>query len=102
MRPPAGAEAGSGGRGGGPGLGRPPAEGAAGKLADVPDEVVGTSLLRFAEDLRRDGFAVQNALELPWAISPVEGQASRIEPVKRAMYGRAEFDLPRRRVLLAA
>ena len=45
---------------------------------------------------------VQNALELPWTTSPVEGQANRIKTLKRAMYGRAGSDLLRRRVLLAA
>lgn len=74
----------------------------AGKLADVLDEVAGTSLVRFAEGLKRDGVAVQNALELPWTTSPVEGQVNRIKTMKRAMYGRAKFDLLRRRVLLAA
>jgi transposase len=31
----------------------------------------------------------------------VEGQVTRIELVKRQMFGRAKFDLLRRRVLLA-
>ena len=54
------------------------------------------------EGLRRDATAIHNALELPWTTSPVEGQVNRIKTLKRAMYGRAGFDLLRRRVLLAA
>jgi transposase len=73
-----------------------------GELATVLEEMAGTPLARFAEGLRRDAAAVQNALELPWTTSPVEGQVNRIKTLKRAMYGRAGFDLLRRRVLLAA
>ena len=61
-----------------------------------------TPLARFGEGLERDAIAIENALELPWTTSPVEGQVNRIKTVKRAMYGRAGFDLLRRRVLLAA
>jgi transposase len=71
-------------------------------LVDVLNEVATTPLARFAQGLDRDADAVQNALELPWTTSPVEGQVNRIKTVKRAMYGRAGFDLLRRRVLLAA
>ncbi len=73
-----------------------------GELATVLAEMAGTPLARFAEGLKRDAAAVQNALELPWTTSPVEGQVNRIKSLKRAMYGRAGFDLLRRRVLLAA
>jgi transposase len=73
-----------------------------GKLADVLDEVARTALARLAKGLERDGVAVENALELPWTTSPVEGQVNRIKTVKRAMYGRAGFNLLRQRVLLAA
>ena len=34
--------------------------------------------------------------------SPIEGQISRIKAIKRQMYGRANYALLRRRVLLAA
>jgi transposase len=71
-----------------------------GELATVLAEMAGTPLARFAEGLKRDAAAVQNALELPWTTSPVEGQVNRIKTLKRAMYGRAGFDLLRRRVLL--
>src|SRR4051812_2948474 len=42
--------------------------------------MAGTPLARFAEGLKRDAAAVQNALELPWTTSPVEGQVNRIIP----------------------
>jgi transposase len=73
-----------------------------GELAAVLDEMAGTPLARLAAGLERDAAAVRNALELPWTTSPVEGQVNRIKTLKRAMYGRAGFDLLRRRVLLAA
>ena len=57
---------------------------------------------RFAVSLSRDKDAVQAALELPWTTSPVEGQVNRIKTIKRSMYGRADFDLLRARVLNAA
>lgn len=72
-----------------------------GELAAVLDEMAGTPLARLAEGLKRDAAAVRNALKLPWTTSPVEGQVNRIKTLKRAMYGRAGFDLLRRRVLLA-
>lgn len=73
-----------------------------GELATVLAEMAGTPLARFAEGLKRDATAVQNALKLPWTTSPVEGQVNRIKTFKRAMDGRAGFDLLRRRVLVAA
>ncbi len=73
-----------------------------GKLVDVLKDMATTPLARFGEGLERDAIAIENALELPWTTSPVEGQVNRIKTVKRAMYGRAGFDLLRRRVLLAA
>ena len=42
------------------------------------------------------------ALALPWSTSPVEGQINRLKTIKRQMYGRAGFDLLRRRILAAA
>jgi transposase len=73
-----------------------------GELVTVLEEMAATPLARFAEGLKRDAAAIQNALELPWTTSPAEGQVNRIKTLKRAMYGRAGFDLLRRRVLLAA
>lgn len=55
----------------------------------------------FASGLRRDYAAVAAALELPWSQGPVEAQVQRLKLLKRAMYGRAKFDLLRQRVLYA-
>jgi transposase len=56
----------------------------------------------FAGSLRQDRDAVHAALTLPWSTGPVEGQINRLKVIKRTMYGRASFELLRRRVLAAA
>jgi transposase len=58
-------------------------------------------LRNFAMGLRRDFEAVGNALKLPWSNGPTEGQVHRLKMIKRQMYGRAKFDLLRKRVLLS-
>jgi transposase len=55
----------------------------------------------FAASVRRDRAAVQAALDHAWSSGRVEGQVTKIKLVKRQMYGRATFDLLRRRLLLA-
>ena len=59
-------------------------------------------LRNFAMGLRRDFEAVSNALQLPWNNGPTEGQVHRLKMIKRQMYGRAKFDLLRKRVLLSS
>ncbi|MFC4944215.1 transposase [Pseudonocardia sp. GCM10023141] len=54
----------------------------------------------FATGLLKDYDAVRNGLTLPWSSGAVEGAVGKLKAVKRAMYGRANFDLLRRRVLL--
>jgi transposase len=54
---------------------------------------------RFAEGLSRDQAAVEAALAESWSNGPVEGQVNRLKTIKRQMYGRASFELLRRRVL---
>ena len=56
----------------------------------------------FAAGLRRDLAAVEAALTEEWSSGQVEGQVNRLKLVKRAMFGRANPDLLRRRVLRAA
>jgi transposase len=56
-------------------------------------------LYRFAKGLQRDYDAVQAALSLPWSNGQTEGQVNRLKVLKRMMYGRANFDLLRLRVL---
>ena len=58
-----------------------------------------TDLRNFAMGLQRDFEAVSNALKLPWSNGPTEGQVHRLKMIKRQMYGRAKFDLLRKRVL---
>jgi len=60
------------------------------------------ALKGFARGLHRDYAAVAAALSSPWSQGQVEGQISRLKLLKRQMYGRAKFDLLRRRVLQAA
>jgi len=61
-----------------------------------------SELRRFAAGLETDRAAVQAGLTLPWSNGQVEGQIHRLKLVKRTMYGRAGFDLLRRRVMRAA
>jgi transposase len=56
----------------------------------------------FTTGLWRDHQAVTNGLTLPYSSGPVEGNVNRIKMLKRQMYGRAKFDLLRKRVLLPA
>jgi transposase len=56
----------------------------------------------FAVGVRQDYGAVAAALEYAWSKGPVEGQINRLKTIKRQMYGRANFDLLRARVLWAA
>jgi transposase len=65
------------------------------------DAATASGLASFARGLRQDLAAVRAALVLPWSTSPVEGQINRLKTIKRQMYGRAGFDLLRRRVLTA-
>lgn len=56
-------------------------------------------LSSFATGLQRDLAAVTAGLSLPWSNGQVEGQINRLKLIKRTMYGRASFDLLRKRVL---
>ena len=56
----------------------------------------------FARTLRQDYEAVTAALKYEWSNGQVEGQISRLKFIKGQMYGRAGFDLLRKRVLEAA
>jgi transposase len=61
-----------------------------------------SALRGFADSIKRDRAAVKAALTLPWSSGPVEGQINKLKLVKRQMYGRANFDLLRQRVLATA
>jgi transposase len=64
--------------------------------SDVP------ALQRFAKGLRADDAAVRAGLTEEWSNGPTEGHVNKLKLVKRQMYGRANFDLLRQRVLHAA
>ncbi|MEU4643354.1 ISL3 family transposase [Micromonospora sp. NPDC023814] len=53
----------------------------------------------FAAGLVSDRDAVVAGLAQPWSSGPVEGHVNRIKTIKRQMYGRANLDLLRKRVL---
>jgi len=55
----------------------------------------------FAQGLLQDEAAVRAGLSLPWSNGPVEGKINKLKFIKRQMYGRANFDLLRLRVLYA-
>ena len=61
-----------------------------------------TELDRFARGLTDDRAAVEAGLSLEWSNGQTEGQVNKLKLLKRQMYGRANFDLLRRRVLQAA
>jgi transposase len=70
-------------------------------VADV-DGTGPPELRAFSRNLQRDWAAVTAGLTERWSSGPVEGHLNKLELVKRRMYGRAKFDLLRRRVLLAS
>jgi transposase len=53
-----------------------------------------------AAGIRNDQQAVINGLTLPHSSGKVEGTVNKIKMIKRQMYGRAGFDLLRKRVIL--
>lgn len=55
----------------------------------------------FAKGLKQDLAAVESAIETSWSNGQVEGQVNRLKTIKRAMYGRAKFDLLRAKVLFS-
>ncbi len=61
-----------------------------------------TEFQSFAEGLNKDRDAVVAALHYKWSNGQVEGQINRLKMTKRQMYGRANPDLLRARVLSAA
>ncbi|GAA4384069.1 hypothetical protein GCM10023088_51980 [Actinomadura verrucosospora] len=58
-------------------------------------------LRSFVTGLRRDQDAVAAGFTLSYSSGPVEGHVNRIKMIKRQMYGHANPDLLRKRVLLA-
>jgi len=56
-------------------------------------------LVSFASGIKRDYAAVTAALHSAYSTGPDEGNINRLKFIKRSMYGRANFDLLRQRVL---
>jgi transposase len=59
-------------------------------------------LRRFVIKLKQDLPAVRAACHEDWSNGQTEGQVTKLKLVKRQMFGRANFDLLRRRILLAS
>ena len=59
-----------------------------------------TAIASFARNMRRDIHAIRNGLTLPHSSGPVEGSINRLKMIKRQMFGRANLDLLRKRVIL--
>lgn len=57
---------------------------------------------RFAKGIDRDLDAVKAAFTSPWSNGQTKGHVNRLKLVKRQMYGRANFDLLRKRFLYSA
>ena len=56
-------------------------------------------LKSLAQGIRRDYAAVRAAFSSPWSNGQVEAQVNRLKLQKRQVYGRANFDLLRQRIL---
>ena len=72
-------------------------------LSDWMDRVGNDSLPAlhsFITGLRKDLAAVTAGLTLPWNNGPAEGAVNRIKMLKRQCFGRANFPLLRKRILL--
>ncbi len=61
-----------------------------------------TELQALARSIWIDRPAVEAAVRLAWSNGQVEGSVNKLKLTKRAMYGRAKFDLLRQRLLYAA
>ena len=58
-------------------------------------------LVNFSTGLKRDYNCVFMALHEKWSNGQTEGQVTRLKLIKRKMYGRANFELLRKRVLFS-
>ena len=76
-----------------------------GRAEQLPDwltEAGASVLASFARGLRADVEAVAAALREPWSNGQTEGQINRLKTLKRQMYGRANLDLLRARLVVVA
>lgn len=58
-------------------------------------------LKTFARGMLRDIEAVENGINMSWSNGAVEGHVNRIKSIKRQMYGRASFELLKKKVILS-
>jgi transposase len=58
------------------------------------------ALIQYADGLGRDLDAVTAGLSVSWSSGQAEGQNTRVKMIKRQGYGRANFELLRKRILL--
>ncbi|MFF4621851.1 ISL3 family transposase [Nonomuraea jabiensis] len=58
------------------------------------------ALTQYADGLALDLDAVTAGLSVPWSSGQAEGQNTRVKLIKRQGYGRANFDLLRKKILL--
>jgi transposase len=63
------------------------------ETADIPE------FANFAASLRQDYQAVKAAITMKWSNGQTEGQVNKLKMIKRQMYGRANLDLLRSRLL---
>ncbi|WP_449415936.1 ISL3 family transposase [Pedobacter frigoris] len=59
-----------------------------------------SEITTFANRLLREYQSIENAISLPWSNGPVEGNVNKLKTIKRQMYGRASFELLRKRLVL--
>jgi transposase len=76
--------------------------GTAGDLGRWLDEAATSEIDSFARGLAGDQAAVTAALTEPWSNGQTEGQINRLKTLKRQMYGRANIDLLKARLVAAS
>jgi len=69
---------------------------------DNAEQSTVSEIRSFATGMRQDEAAVTAALEYAWSNGQVEGQINKLKLIKRQMYGRAQLDLLKARLLEAA
>lgn len=75
------------------------------KLAAWCDEIINDNdenIKGFAKGILNDFQAVYQGVISSWSNGPVEGQVNRLKNIKRQMYGRAGFELLRKRVVITS
>lgn len=76
--------------------------GTVGDLAPWLDDAATSQIASFARGLAGDQAAVAAALTEPWSNGQTEGQINRLKTLKRQMYGRANIDLLKARLMAAS